>query len=452
MLMPSLDTSIAHAGLPALAHSFNASFQEVQWIVLAYLLTITALIVSVGKLGDSIGRRRLLLIGIGMFTLASLLCGIAPTLWWLVLARAAQGLGAAMMMTLTMALASDILPQAQLGRALGLLGTMSAIGTTLGPSVGGWLITGFGWPMIFILNVPLGIINFLMALHTLPMDQREAKSHRAEFDIAGTLMLVGTLVAYALAMTTGHGQFGSTNITLLLAALGGIGGFVLIEARVTSPLIQMAMFRDPVLSSSLTMSTLVSTVMMATLVVGPFYLTHALGLRSTLGGLALSAGPLIAALTGVPAGFLVDRFGAQRMAVIGLLGIAIGSSMLAIIPLSFGLVGYLLPITVLTANYALFQAANNTVLMTGLGQRQRGTISGLVSLSRNLGFITGTAVMGAIFAAASATTNSNPTDSAAIAIGMRTTFAVAAGLIVLALAIALFSRRLPRRLTFISTS
>src|SRR4051794_16575375 len=108
MLMPSLDTSIANVALPTLAHAFSASFQEVQWIVLAYLLAITTLIVSVGRLGDMIGRRRLLLIGISVFTMASLLCGIAPTLWLLIAARAAQGLGAAIMMALTMALAGEI--------------------------------------------------------------------------------------------------------------------------------------------------------------------------------------------------------------------------------------------------------------------------------------------------------------------------------------------------------
>jgi MFS family permease len=125
MLMSSLDTSIANAGLPALAHAFNASFQDVQWIVLAYLLAVTSLIVSVGRLGDIIGRRRLFLAGIGLFTLASLLCGVAPTLWLLIAARAAQGLGAAIMMALTVALVGETVPKAQIGSAMGLLGTMS---------------------------------------------------------------------------------------------------------------------------------------------------------------------------------------------------------------------------------------------------------------------------------------------------------------------------------------
>ena len=141
----------------------------------------------------------------------------------------------------------------------------------------------------------------------------------------GTLLLALTLAAYALAMTIGRGSFGPLNVALLVAAVLGVGLFVLAEARAASPLIRLAMFRDPVLSASLAMSALVSTVMMATLVVGPFYLSRALGLDAALVGLVMSVGPLVAALTGVPAGRIADRFGAQRMTIVGLIGMAAGS-------------------------------------------------------------------------------------------------------------------------------
>lgn len=135
MLLSSLGTSIANVGLPTLAQAFNASFQQVQWVVLAYLLAITTLIVSVGRLGDLAGRRRLLLAGIFLFTVASALCGLAPTLSLLIASRAVQGLGAAIMMALTMAFVGETVPKAKTGSAMGLLGTMSAIGTALGPSL-----------------------------------------------------------------------------------------------------------------------------------------------------------------------------------------------------------------------------------------------------------------------------------------------------------------------------
>jgi MFS family permease len=145
MLMPSLDTSIANAGLPTLAHAFTATLQAVQWIVLAYLLAITTLIVGAGRFGDIIGRRRLLLAGILLFTVASALCGVAPTLWCLIAARAVQGLGAAVMLALTLASVGETVAKEKIGSTMGLLGTMSAIGTTLGPSLGGLLIADPGW-------------------------------------------------------------------------------------------------------------------------------------------------------------------------------------------------------------------------------------------------------------------------------------------------------------------
>lgn len=445
MLLSSLGTSIANVGLPTLAQAFTASFQEVQWVVLAYLLAITTLIVSVGRLGDITGRRRLLLAGIFLFTVASVLCGLAPTLWLLIAARMVQGLGAAIMMALTMAFVGETVPKAKTGSAMGLLGTMSAIGTTLGPSLGGILISGLGWRAIFLVNVPLGIVAFLLARRYLPVDRRVPKTDRAVFDFVGTLLLALTLAAYALAMTMGRGHFGSLNLALLLAAAFGLGLFVLAEARAASPLIRLAMFRDPVLSASLAMSALVSTVMMATLVVGPFYLSSALGLNAATVGLALSVGPLVAALTSVPAGRIADRFGAQSMTVVGLIGMAAGALILSMLPAALGVLGYIAPIVVITVGYALFQTANNTAVMTDIRPDQRGVISGLLNLSRNLGLVTGASVMGAVFALASGTTDITTARPEAVATGMRITFGVAAILIVGALAIAVGSRALARR-------
>ena len=441
MLLSSLGTSIANVGLPTLAQVFTASFQEVQWVVLAYLLAITTLVVSVGRLGDITGRRRLLLAGIVLFTAASILCGVAPTLWLLIAARAAQGLGAAIMMALTMAFVGETVPKAKTGSAIGLLGTMSAIGTALGPSLGGVLIAGLSWRAIFLVNVPLGILTLLLAHRYLPVDRREVKTDRAGFDKVGTLLLALTLAAYALAMTIGRGSFGLLNIVLLLAAVFGAGLFVYIETRVASPLIRLTLFRDSVLSASLTMSALVSTVMMATLVVGPFYLSRALGLDAFLVGIVMSVGPLAAALTGVPAGRIADHFGAQRITIVGLIGLAAGSFLLSMMLATLDIVGYIGPIVILTIGYALFQTANNTAVMADIRPDQRGVISGMLNLSRNLGLITGASVMGAVFALASATTDITTAPPEAVATGMQITFAIAAILIVVVLTIAVGTYR-----------
>jgi EmrB/QacA subfamily drug resistance transporter len=435
MLLSSLGTSIANVALPTLAQAFHASFQQVQWIVLAYLLAITTLIVSVGRLGDVIGRRRLLLAGTFLFTLASLLCALAPTLPLLIAARAAQGLGAAVMMALAMAFVADTVPKERTGSAMGLLGTTSAIGTALGPSLGGLLIATLGWPSIFFINVPLGILALLLGSRFLPAD-RPRTAERTTFDAAGTLLLALTLGAYALAVTTGRGTFGAFNLILLLTAVAGLALFALVETKAASPLIRPAMFRDPALSAGFAMSTLVTTVVMATLVVGPFYLSRALALNAAGVGLVMSCGPIVAALTGVPAGRLVDRFGASRMTLGGLLAMAAGCAILPIMPPTFGVVGYILPLAVITAGYALFQAANNTAVMADLPPDQRGVVSGMLNLSRNLGLITGASVMGAVFALGARTANVMTASPEAVAAGMRVTFTVAALLIVGALVIA----------------
>ncbi|OEC95352.1 MULTISPECIES: MFS transporter [unclassified Rhizobium] len=437
MLMPSLGISIANIALPTLAQAFGASFQQAQWIVLAYLLAITTLIVSVGRLGDIFGRRRLLLTGTSLFTLASLFCGIAPTLSLLLAARAFQGLGAAMMMALAVAMVGETVPKEKTGSAMGLLGTMSAIGTTLGPSLGGILIAGFGWKAIFLINVPLGIANVLLAARFLPADRPNAKTTQGRPDAIGTLLLALTLAAYALAMTMGRGSFGRVNIGLLLATAIGTALFLLAQAKVKSPLLRLSMFRDSALTAGLAMSTLVSTVMMATLVVGPFYLSSALGFDAAEVGAIMSAGPLVAALMGVPAGRIVDRFGTHRMTIAGLAGMIAGLFLLSAMQGKFGAAGYIGPIAILTANYALFQAANNTMIMTDIQPEQRGVISGMLNLSRNLGLITGASVMGAVFTLALGTTDITTAAPQAVAGGMQITFAVAALLIVGTLAIAL---------------
>jgi MFS family permease len=445
MLLSSLGTSIANVALPNLAQALDATFQQVQWVVLAYLLSITVFIVSVGRLGDVIGRRRLLLAGLGLFTTASALCGAANTLALLIAARAVQGVGAAVLLSLTLAFVGEMVPRERIGSAMGLLGTMSAVGTALGPSLGGVLVAGFGWRAIFIVNVPLGLLTLLVTQRHLPVDRRSSPTDRPGFDHLGTLLLAITLTTYALAMTLGRGRFGALNLALLLATALGGGLFVLAESKAPSPLLRLATLRDPLLGAGFAMSALVSTVMMATLVVGPFYLSRALALDTALVGIVMTMGPLVAALTGVPAGRFVDRFGAHRGAVVGLIAMAVGAISLSVTPARIGVAGYLVPIGLLTAGYALFQAANNTAVMGGVAQEQRGVVSGLLNLSRNLGLVTGAAVMGAVFAHTSGASDVATATPAAVGGGMRFTFAVAAGLLVVALGAAGVSALKARR-------
>ncbi|WP_085317986.1 MFS transporter [Derxia lacustris] len=434
MLLPSLGTSIANVGLPTLARHFGAPFQAVQWVVLAYLLAVTTAIVGVGRLGDAIGRRRLLLAGIGLFTLASALCGLAPGLGLLIAARAVQGLGAAVMMALTLAFVGEAVPRHRTGSAMGLLGSMSAVGTALGPALGGALIGAFDWPALFFVGVPLGLVTLALAWRFLPADPPRAGNTR--FDPAGTVVLALTLAAYALTMTLGRGHFGGLNALLLAAALGGAGLFVRVEGKVAAPLLSPALFRNPVLGAGFAMSALVTAVVMATLVVGPFYLHGALGLDAAGVGLAMSCGPVVAAMAGVPAGRLVDRVGAGRVVIGGLVGMAVGCVALAVLPAGLGVPGYVLPLAVVTAGYALFQAANNTAVMTDIAADRRGVVSGVLNLSRNLGLITGASVLGAVFALGSGSEDVAAAPADAVVAGMHVSFGVATALVLIALIVA----------------
>jgi len=202
MLLPSLGTSIANVALPTMAASFGATMAEVQWVVISYLLSVTSLIVGAGRVGDVVGRRRVLLLGIALFTAASGACAVAPNLEILIAARAIQGLGAAAMMALTVAMVGDLVPKERTGSAMGLLGTISAAGTALGPSLGGALVAGVGWPSIFVTLAALGMIGLLAGRILFPPDAR-ANRQTAALDLTGMALLALSLCAGSASLTLG---------------------------------------------------------------------------------------------------------------------------------------------------------------------------------------------------------------------------------------------------------
>ncbi|MBI1292091.1 MFS transporter [bacterium] len=377
MLLASLGTSIANIALPTLAEAFSAPFAEVQAVVVAYLAALTVSVVIAGRLGDSRGLKSMLLAGLAVFAIASLLCGVAPSLWLLVGARALQGIGAAFLMTLSMALMRQTTSEARMGRAMGLLGTMSALGTALGPSLGGLLIAAAGWRAIFWVQLPLAAIALLLAFTTLP-----GAPGRGKADSAGP-----------------------------------------------SPI--------PSLAPNLIVNLLVAAVMMTTLVVGPFYLGLGLGLKATQVGFVMAIGPVISIFSGVPSGRLVDSLGNGRVLGIGLALLASGAFLLAFLPNMIGVTGYVLSIVVLTPGYQLFQAANNTAALADVPGNQRGAASGLLNLSRNIGLVAGASFMGAVFAFGVGTGDFAHATTVAMAAGMRLTFLLAGGMTIVAIGVAL---------------
>ncbi|MNG95683.1 Multidrug resistance protein stp [compost metagenome] len=390
-LLPMLAASMANLALPALGQAFAVSLSSLQWVLVAYLLGISCLTVVSGRLGDRFGRRRLLLWGLALFALASLLCALAPGIGWLIGARVLQGVGAACMLSLALAMVGQLVPPARRGWGMGLLGTLSACGTALGPSFGGLLIGTLGWQAPFLLLVPLGLLALAAALVGLPADEPGRKGEG--INPGSLLALVITLLCYGLLLSAGGGRL----LWLLPIAVLAAVLFVRSERNASTPLLPLALLREPALRGGLLGSGLVASVMVVTLLVGPFYLQGVFGLDMVTVGLWISGGPLLAALAGMPAGWLVDRLGARPVVRLGLGAMAIAALVLATLAAGLGPLGYLLPILLMTAGYALFQTANNSAVVGASTEQSRGAVAGLLTLSRNLGQLTGVAGLGGLF-------------------------------------------------------
>lgn len=376
MLLGSLGTSIANIALPALAVEFSVAFHQVQWVVVSYLAALTVSVLVVGQLGDRFGLKLMHLSGLGLFCFATIWCGLAQHFPMLVAGRVLQGVGGAFLMTLTLALVRVNDGESRMGRAMGLLGTMSALGTALGPSLGGILLSTTGWRSIFFAEVPLALLAFVLALVSLPSAPSDRKFARP-----------GPWVS-----TTSH------------------------------------------LARNLATNLMVAAVMMTTLVVGPFYLGLGLGLNTAMTGLVMSIGPLISIAAGVPSGRAVDASGSKSVLHLGLALLSVGAFLLALLPAIAGVGGYVAAIAVLTPGYQLFQAANNTSVMATVRSDRRGAAAALLTLSRNIGLVIGASAMAALFSAGVGTNNLEVAASASILRGARTIFVLAGLLMVLAIA------------------
>ncbi|RRO01447.1 MFS transporter [Pectobacterium aquaticum] len=375
ILSASLGTSIANIALPTLTAVFSAPFAQVQAVVIAYLAAMALSVVIAGRLGDRYGLKPVFITGLGLFAIASLLCAIAPQLWSLIGARALQGIGAAFLMTLGMALLRQTAGEKHVGRAMGIVGTVSALGTALGPSVGGFLLAIAGWRSLFWIQIPLVTIVLFMAFALLPATPVKEKASPS----------------------------------------GGLS------------------LRNTTLLSNLTINAAVTAVIMTTLIIGPYYLGLGLGLKETLVGLVMAIGPAVATFSGIPSGRLVDTWGFGQALIVGLTLVIAGTFMLAILPNLLGVTGYILAIIVLTPGYQLFQAANNTATLAEVPGNQRGTVSGLLNLSRNIGLIAGASLMGQVFALGVGTEDFAHAAPTSLAHGMQLTFFLAGGMVLAAL-------------------
>lgn len=437
-VVAALGMSIANVALPAVSTQFEISVTAVQWATLAYLLTTTVSVVLVGHLSDQFGRSRVLRLGIVLFIAASVLAALAPDFTVLVIARGLQGLGAAAMAALPMAVVREVVSPERVGRTMGLLGSSMAAGMALGPAAGGFIVSLFGWRGVFVVLAVLAALVYVLVHVFLQLSA--AKSRKREpFDVFGAFLLVAALAVFSIAITLRPG--GWPGALALVAAALLIGTlFVVVELRVAKPLVDIRMLRGAKLVPSFAIAFLAAYVMMTFTVVPPFYLTRDLGLSDAWMGVALAVGPFAAIVAGIPAGRIVDRSEARVVAVFGLALMTLASVAFVFLPAAFGLVGFLIAALLLTPGNQLFMAGNNTATMMRAQAGQQGVVSGLLNLTRNLGFTTGAGTAALLFGSASAFGSSGEI----VVTGLQVSFAAAALIGLVATAIALVSARTSR--------
>ncbi|RFM27052.1 MFS transporter [Deminuibacter soli] len=426
IFMVNLDASIVVVGLPTLVKSFNTGFDTAQWIVLSYILAVTACIAGAGRLGDLFGKKKLYLLGIIVFIAASVCCGLATRAAHMIAFRSVQGAGAAFCLALSFALAGDLVPKEKLGKTMGILTTMVPLGIASGPTIGGLLITAWGWPCIFLINLPVGVLALWFIQRFTPA-VKPVKNGRV--DITGMLLLAALLSCYALGMTTLEGRQYNNPLAFLLLVASAVllVAFITWERKTAHPFLPVHLFTNAVLNASLIAAVMVYIVMTATIILFPFYLTRACGYKTWQTGLVMSFGPLVTALLSVQAGKLSDKYGARKLMLYGVLAMIAGCVLMDRVNPANGLPAFLLGIGVIQVGLTFFQTPNNAAVMELAGAGERGLFSGLLSLSRSTGQITGAAVMGAVFAIAvhsaggTETANAAP---AAITHGMHQVFRV----------------------------
>ncbi|PYI38700.1 MFS transporter [Arthrobacter psychrolactophilus] len=435
MVIAALGTSLVNVLLPAIAGDFGVTMPAVQWVTLAFLLSSTILIVPVGRLADAAGRVRVLRVGLGVFMLASLIMSVAPGLELLIVVRAVQGAGVAAMLSLPVALVRETVAKDQMGRAMGIIGASMAFGMALGPALGGLLsASALGWHGTVFLLVPLGAMAWFL-LRKVPAAYA-ATPQRSSVDVAGITLLALVLAGYATALTLTPGGWMGTTGLLTLVTLGLLL-WVRVEKRASSPLVDLGQVRVLGIVPALALNFCGSFMMMTFTIIPPFYLTQGPGLDMGRMGLAMAVGPVVAILTGVFAGRWVDRWGSPRMTGTGLATMTVAALGFAVLVPIWGVIAFLVTAALLTAGNQMFMAGNNTAVMSRAGAAQQGTVSGMMTLARNLGFITATAVMALAFN--TATTSMAGPDGAAM--GMTACFGLATVMGVLAVSLSLSKRR-----------
>lgn len=397
IFLSTIDGSIVNVALPSLVTALDTQFATVQWVVLAYLLTLATVILSMGRLGDMLGKKPVYTTGFVIFTLGSVLCGLSNTVYALITFRVLQALGASMLMALGTAIITETFPPSERGMALGVSGTLVSVGIVLGPTLGGLILEAFSWHWIFFVNLPVGVIGTLMVLRYVPAIEPEGGQH---FDVPGAATLFLALISLLFALSIGQeAGFGDVRVLGLFAAAAVfLPLFIRIEKKASDPMIDLNLFREQLFSVNLITASLSFISLAGTTLLIPFYLEGVMGYNPAKVGLLMAVVPVMMGALAPPAGSLSDRIGTRPMTVIGLISMLIGYVAVAGIRLDDSILVYLLRFAPIGLGLGIFNAPNNSAIMGAAPRQRLGVASGLLAITRILGQTTGIALLGALWA------------------------------------------------------
>lgn len=388
--MSTLDSSIINVALPLMQQALSVDGTAIQLVSSAYLISLCMTVLLFGRLGDLFGKVRFFQLGVALFTLGSLLCGLSTTFPMLVISRVIQGIGGSSALATNMGIVTEVFPTSERGRALGIVSTFVSLGLMCGPVLGGVLITSFPWEAIFLINVPIGAIAFGAGILTLPRDIKDpSSSERPRFDILGTLVFIPALLCLYMLVSSGT----TMPLPVLLAVLGvGLAFliiFIVVERRAEMPLVRVSLFRNPVFTANVVTMLLVFCGVGATEYLIPFFLQNACGYSSDIAGVLLTAIPIAMAVLGPISGAIADRVGSTKPCLAGLVVYAAGIVSVAFLPVNAGVVQIYLTIAFMSVGSGLFQSPNNSLVMGAVSDNDLGFAGSLVSLIRNMGMSLG---------------------------------------------------------------